>query len=98
MNTLAKDQNMRVTPGAIIDERHRVVDELLDVLYNMPEEVFDANGYSIVPKIRDIGGALLDELRTGSQGTTLQASINLDKLLAKLESLDQRVAVQTPYV
>jgi hypothetical protein len=98
MNTLAKDQNMRVTPGAIIDERHRVVDELLDVLYNMSEEVFDANGYSIVPKIRDIGGALLDELRTGSQGTTLQASINLDKLLAKLESLDQRVAVQTPYV
>jgi hypothetical protein len=58
---------MRVTPGAIIDEWHRVVGELLDVLYNMPESVFDANGCSIVPKIRDIGGALLDELDIGSQ-------------------------------
>lgn len=94
MNALAQDQHMRVTPDAIFNERHRVVKELLDVLYNMPEEVFDANGYSIVPKIRDIGGALLDELRTGSQGPSLQASINLDKLLAKLDSLDQRITVQ----
>lgn len=57
-------------------------------------DVFDAKGYSTVPKIRDIGGALLDELRTGSQSSDLQASINLDELLAKLESLDQRTAVQ----
>jgi hypothetical protein len=98
MNALAKGQNMRATPGAIIDERHRVVDELLDVLYNMPEDVFDANGYSIVSKIRDIGSTLLDELRTGSQGLNLQASINLDKLLAKLDSLDQRIPVQTTCV
>lgn len=92
MNTIAKNECFRFTPDAIIDERHRVVDELLETLYRVPKEVFDANGYSIVPKIRDIGSALLDELRTGSHGRTLQASISLDKLLAKLEELDIRHA------
>jgi|TARA_R110002003_G_scaffold122_10_gene11105 hypothetical protein len=98
MNTLAREQGFRITPDAIISERHLVVEELLDVLYTMPEEVFDANGYSIVPKIRDIGSALFDELRTGSHGRNLQASINLDKLLAKLETLDLRPVGQTPYL
>ncbi|KAH7401261.1 hypothetical protein BKA66DRAFT_436419 [Pyrenochaeta sp. MPI-SDFR-AT-0127] len=97
MNTLARDQNLRVTPDVIIEERHRVVDELLDILYHTSNEVFDANGYSIVPKIRDIGSALLDELRTGSHGRTLQASLSLDRLLVKLDDLDIRQVVQAPH-
>ncbi|KAJ4316889.1 hypothetical protein N0V94_005231 [Neodidymelliopsis sp. IMI 364377] len=97
MNTIAKTEGLLITPHAIIEERHRVVDELLDVLYHSPTEVFDANGYSIIPKIRDIGSALLDELRTGSHGRTLQASVNLDRLLAKLENLDLRPVTATPY-
>ena len=97
MNTIAKTEGLLITPHAIIEERHRVVEELLDILYHMPTEVFDANGYSIIPKIRDIGSALLDELRTGSHGRTLQASVNLDRLLAKLENLDLRPANATPY-
>jgi hypothetical protein len=88
MNALARSQEYAITPDAIIYERHLVVEELLDVLYTMPEEVFDANGYSIVPKIRDIGSALLDELRTGEHGRTLQTSVALDRLLAKLENLE----------
>ncbi|KAF2621459.1 hypothetical protein BU25DRAFT_404470 [Macroventuria anomochaeta] len=97
MNSIAKVEGLLITPHAIIEERHRVVDELLDILYHMPTEVFDANGYSIIPKIRDIGSALLDELRTGSHGRTLQASVNLDRLLARLENLDLRPATATPY-
>lgn len=97
MNALARAEGIPITPDAIIHERHLVVEELLNVLYTMPDEVFDANGYSIVPKIRDIGGALLDELRTGEHGRTLQASLNLDRLLAKLEHLDLRPVAQTPY-
>jgi hypothetical protein len=97
MNTLAKQQGIPITPDAIISERHQVVEELLNVLYTMPEAVFDANGYSIVPKIRDIGSALLDELRTGPHGRTLQASISLEKLLAKLETLDLPITQSTPY-
>ncbi|KAH7115078.1 hypothetical protein B0J11DRAFT_123302 [Dendryphion nanum] len=90
MHALARTENMLLTPSIILEERHRVVNELLDVLYNASYEVFDANGYSIVPKIRDIGSTLLDEIRSGeaSHGTTLQASVNLDRLLAKLEDLD----------
>ena len=61
------------------------MDEFLDVLSNIPEDVFDAKGYGIVLKIRDIGGALLDELRIGSQSSNLQASIKLRKLLARNE-------------
>ncbi|KAJ8107194.1 hypothetical protein OPT61_g9033 [Boeremia exigua] len=97
MNTVARSEGLLITPHAIIEERHRVVDELLDILYHMPTEVFDANGHSIIPKIRDIGSALLDELRTGSQGRTLQASVNLDRLLAKLQNLDLRPANATPF-
>ncbi|KAL1612303.1 hypothetical protein SLS60_000527 [Paraconiothyrium brasiliense] len=90
MNGLARAQNVLLTPIFISEERHRVVDELLDILYHMPNEVFDANGYSVVPKIRDIGGALLDEVRTGVFGANQQATLNLDRLLAKLEELDVR--------
>jgi hypothetical protein len=97
MNTIAKTEGLTITPHAIIEERHRVVDELLDILYHMPTEVFDANGYSIIPKIRDIGSALLDELRTGSHGRTLRASVNLDRLLAKLEDLDLRPTTATAH-
>ncbi|KAF1923535.1 uncharacterized protein M421DRAFT_104405 [Didymella exigua CBS 183.55] len=97
MNTIAKADGLLITPHAIIEERHRAVNELLEILYHMPTEVFDANGYSIIPKIRDIGSALLDELRTGSHGRTLQASVNLDRLLIKLEDLDLRPADATPY-
>ncbi|KAF2016645.1 hypothetical protein BU24DRAFT_462777 [Aaosphaeria arxii CBS 175.79] len=88
MNGLARTQNLLITPSIIVEERHRVVDELLEVLEEMPHEVFDANGCSIIPKIRDIGSALLDEVRTGTQGGNLQASMNLDRLLKKLEELD----------
>lgn len=97
MNAIAKAEGLRITPQVIVEERHCVVDELLDILYHMPTEVFDANGYSIIPKIRDIGSALLDELRTGSSGRTLQASVNLDRLLAKLENLDLRPANASQY-
>jgi hypothetical protein len=94
MNTLAKDRKLLVTPEAILRERGLVVDELLDVLYAMPEVVFDANGYSIVSKIRDIGSAIIDELRTGSRDQTLHAAMNMDRLLVKLENLDQRMEAQ----
>ncbi|KAF2441530.1 hypothetical protein P171DRAFT_475037 [Karstenula rhodostoma CBS 690.94] len=90
MNGIARAHNLLLTPTFISEERHRVVDELLDILYHMPNEVFDANGYSVVPKIRDIGGALLDEVRTGVFGANQQATLNLDRLLAKLQELDVR--------
>lgn len=98
MNSLAKDQGFLVTPDAIIEERHLVIEELLGILYTMPAEVFDANGYSIVPKLRDIGSALLDELRTGQHGHRFHTREKLEKLLAKLEHLDVWPAPPPPYL
>jgi hypothetical protein len=97
MNTIARNQEIQNIPDEVVNERYHVVEELLDVLYNMPEAVFDANGYSIIPKIRDIGSALLDDVRTGNQSSHFQAGINMGRLLAKLESLDQRTAAPSPY-
>jgi hypothetical protein len=94
MNVLARAQNLLLIPTFITEERHRVVEELLDILYHMPNEVFDANGYSVVPKIRDIGAALLDEVRMGWCAANERAKVALDKLLVKLEELDVRCQEQ----
>ncbi|KAF2188510.1 hypothetical protein K469DRAFT_565891 [Zopfia rhizophila CBS 207.26] len=90
INSLARSQGLAITRAIITEERHRVVDELLDILYHMPHEVFDANGYSVVPKIRDIGSTLLDEAQIGEYSAT----VSLDRLLAKLENLDVRSQVE----
>jgi hypothetical protein len=58
----------------------------------MPRETLEANGHSLVPKIRDIGSALLDEVRMveGSHLVSEQARHDLQRLLEKLEKLDYR--------
>jgi hypothetical protein len=68
------------------------VEDLLEILSHMPRETLEANGHSLVPKIRDIGAALLDEVRMtdGSQLANEQARTDLRRLLEKLERLDFR--------
>lgn len=79
------------TPGDYGAEHQRIVDDLLEVLYHMPQAVFEANGPSLVPKIRDIGAAYLDQFReesgasqVGSQGGRQR----LERLLSRLDDLD----------
>jgi hypothetical protein len=90
MNNLSKSLGATTTPSEIINERQNIVSDMLEILYHMPQETLEANGPSLIPKIRDIGSALLDEVRTGDrpQPHGSKASANLDRLLAKLESLD----------
>jgi hypothetical protein len=90
MNRAFKNAVTPQTSSQIIIERQGIVEDMLEILYHMPQETLEANGHSLVPKIRDIGSALLDEVRTGgqSQGISPKASANLERLLAKLESLD----------
>lgn len=90
INRLAKSSGEPCTPPVIMDERQNVVADMLEILYHMPDETLEANGHSLIPKIRDIGSALLDEMRTGDRPQPLssKAAANLDRLLAKLESLD----------
>lgn len=90
MNRLPKDPGTPQTPAAISTERQSIVEDMLEILYHMPEETLEANGHSLLPKIRDIGSALVDEVRTGDQTVHMssEASVKMERLLAKLESLD----------
>ncbi|KAF5672036.1 beta-galactosidase [Fusarium heterosporum] len=47
-------------------EHQKIVDDLLEILYHLPRVVFDANGSSLVPKIRDIGAAYLEQTQMGN--------------------------------
>jgi hypothetical protein len=55
MNQLAKTSGILQTPPELISERQSIVEDMLEILYHMPQETLEANGYSLVPKIRDIG-------------------------------------------
>ncbi|KFY27144.1 hypothetical protein V491_01011 [Pseudogymnoascus sp. VKM F-3775] len=74
----------------LITDRKSIVEDLLEILHYMPQETLEANGSSLIPKIRDIGTALFDDIRTGREGQSLskRASDNLKRLLTKLENLD----------
>ena len=83
--------------GDITKQRAMIVKDLLEILYHMSEEILEANGQSLVPKARDIGSALLDEMGMGASPLggsesfdldTQKASVDLRKLLEKLERLD----------
>lgn len=72
-------------------EHQKIVDDLLEVLYHLPQAVFDANGSSLVPKIRDIGAAYLEQtqLRNCSSTDASEVARNkLERLLRKLDDLD----------
>ncbi|KAL4762824.1 Zn(II)2Cys6 transcription factor domain-containing protein [Aspergillus foveolatus] len=45
------------------EEHQRIVSDLLEVLNHLPREILEANGYRLIPEIRDIGGAYLEVLR-----------------------------------
>jgi hypothetical protein len=85
VDRLAKERGATSTSEEVISERQRIIDDMLAIVYQMPEDTLEANGHSLVPKLRDIGLALLNE-----ETNPAVALVNLDKLLAKLERLDFR--------
>jgi hypothetical protein len=64
---------------------------VLEILNRLPQSVFEANGYAVVIKIRDIGAAYLAEIDS-SGGLTDQedAQKTVRLLLETLEKLDFR--------
>jgi len=92
LDRLAKGQADLVTSENIAAQRQSIVEDSLEILSHMPRETLEANGHSLVPKIRDIGSALLDEVRMveNSQAVSGQARHDLQRLLEKLEKLDYR--------
>jgi hypothetical protein len=72
-------------------EHQKIVDDLLEILYHLPRAVFDANGSSLVPKIRDIGAAYLEQTQSGNGVSEVEigdARVKLERLLRKLDDLD----------
>lgn len=74
-------------------EHQRIVDDLLEILYHLPQPVFDSNGSSLVPKVRDIGAAYLEQsvvvdesARVGGGGEDARGK--LERLLRRLDDLD----------
>lgn len=65
--------------------RKDLVNDMLAIIYQVPHDTLEANGNSLITKLRDIGLALLNE----------DGNMNLDRLLAKLDRLDIRLAGQT---
>lgn len=83
LGKLAKQENSDKILAEVVKERQRVIDDMLAIVYQMPEETLEANGHSLVGKLRDIGLALLHE-----DTDTSNSLVNLDRLLTKLERLD----------
>lgn len=80
-------------------EHQSIVSDLVEVLYHLPQLTIEANGYSMIPKIRDIGAAYLDKLQIGPGGIVdAVAKEKLARLLAKLEEIDlmPRFPIVTP--
>lgn len=81
----------RLGPPECLAEHQRVVDDLIEVLYHLPRDVFDSNGSSIVPKIRDIGAAYLEQNAIAEERGLDNASSargKMERLLRKLDDLD----------
>ncbi|KAG7131286.1 hypothetical protein HYQ45_010085 [Verticillium longisporum] len=82
-------QNLGQIPGIT---HQGIVSDVLEILEHISEEVQEANGFSLVKKVRDIGAAYLQELRVTGDGTMQavdeSAQRTVNTLLARLERLD----------
>lgn len=87
----------RFGPAECLPQHQRIIDDLLEVLYHLPREVFDSNGSSVVPKIRDIGAAYLEQNAVAEEhgpgnGSSVRGKI--ERLLRKLDDLDCWTALE----
>ncbi|KAL3461661.1 hypothetical protein BJX64DRAFT_152404 [Aspergillus heterothallicus] len=80
--------------GYDLEEHQSIVGDLLEVLYHLPQPILEANGYSLIPKIRDIGAAYLEVLQGDTNDGLIaiddEAKGKLERLLKKLGVLDFR--------
>lgn len=83
MYRTAEQKNDPTTLAEVMTARQHLINDMLAIVYQMPEDTLEANGNSLISKLRDVGIALLNE------NTNPEASfINLDRLLFKLDRLD----------
>lgn len=68
-------------------EHQKIIDDLLEILYHLPPPVFYANGMSLMPKIRGIGSAYLEEME-GHIHQEQDVVDRMARLSRKLNDLD----------
>ena len=85
MYRAARKNGDSVTIAEVTSSRQNLVDDMLAIVYQMPEDTLEANGISLISKLRDIGLGLLNEYSDPAIALT-----NLDRLLYKLDRLDVR--------
>jgi len=83
MEQAAGRTNDVATLSEISASRQMLVDDMLAIVYQMPESTLEANGHSLVGKLRDIGLFLLDD-----NHDPVNAQKNLHRLVAKLQRID----------
>uniref|UniRef100_A0A8H7TRI0 Zn(2)-C6 fungal-type domain-containing protein n=3 Tax=Bionectria ochroleuca TaxID=29856 RepID=A0A8H7TRI0_BIOOC len=76
------------TRDDIVAEHQRIVDDLLEILYHLPQCVFNANGSSVVPKVRDIGAVYLEHHMIADNPNRDEAKEKMEMILRKLNDLD----------
>lgn len=81
---VAQLQQDQRTVDEIVTGRQNLVDDMLAIVYQMPESVLEVNGFTLVHKLRAIGLALLSD----DCGISEAATVKLNKLIAKLERID----------
>lgn len=84
MASVAHSSQDATEMAEILQSRQNLVNDMLAIVYQMPEDTLAANGNSLINKLRDIGLSLL------SNGESEMSFVNLDRLLAKLDRLDLR--------
>ncbi|KAK1967314.1 glycoside hydrolase [Colletotrichum sublineola] len=84
-------------------EHQRIVDDLLETLYHVPQHVLEQNGNSLIPKLRDCGAAYMEQMNMGGEGSPQRlvsesASAKLERLLRKLDDIDCWPGLPLPHL
>lgn len=69
-------------------EHQMIIDDLLEILYHMAPRVLHANGLSLIPKVRDIGAAYLEEMMQASVEHAPDIVDRMNRLARKLCEID----------
>jgi hypothetical protein len=92
MEVSQKTGTAQINTLGILTERQLIVEDMLEIVQHVPREVIQANGASLVHKIRDIGTALLEQSSPEqSRVVGMQKNSKLTLVLEILKELEGQV-------
>lgn len=85
----------RGRPAVDALEHQQIVDDLLEILYQLSPPIFYANGLSMMPKIRDIGATYQEAMQVSADGAP-DVLDRMDRLSRRLCVLDCWLGIPQP--